>query len=75
MIRVAKDALDKAKDNPLLKQKEVALRKTIDEAVRNGGNAQIRLQDVPNSASISADGTTVVVYSGGRDKNRVGVQK
>jgi serine/threonine protein kinase/WD40 repeat protein len=69
VIRVAKDALTRVARNPLLKQKEVALQKTIEEAVKNGGNAQIRLQDTPNSAAISADGTTVIVYSGGLEKS------
>lgn len=69
VIQFAEEALKKAATNPLLKQKEVALQKTIDEAIRNGGNARIQLKDSPNSASISADGTTVVVYSGGLQKS------
>ncbi|MCA9008943.1 MAG: protein kinase [Planctomycetaceae bacterium] len=69
VIRFAEEALNKAAANPLLKQKEVSLKKTIDEAIRNGGNARIQLKDSPNSASISADGTTVVVYYGGREKS------
>ena len=47
VVRVAQEALEKASTNPLLQQKEAALQKTIEAAIRNGGNARIRLLDFP----------------------------
>ncbi len=69
VIHIANAALDKAASNPLIKQSEVALQKKIEDAIKNGGNAQIPLPDMPASAAISAAGNTVVAYSGGLEKS------
>ena len=69
VILEANKALKMADSNKLIKQSEVALKKKIEDAINNGGNAQIPLPEAPTSAAISVDGNTVVAYSGGQEKS------
>lgn len=69
VIRIARAALDKADSNHLIKESELALQKKIQDAIKNGGNAQIPLPDTPTAAAISVDGNTVVAYAGGLEKS------
>lgn len=68
VIRIAKDALTKADNNPEIKKNKVVLQKQIEAAEKSGGNAQIPLPNEPSTASISADGNTVLAYFGGLQK-------
>ncbi len=67
LIEIVNDALEKAKTNPHIK--EDLLKEKRANAEKNLGNAQILLQEKPTAASISSDGSTVVVYSGGLEKS------
>ena len=72
VIRIAEEACAKSELNPLIKKEESLLKERIKDAVQQGGNAEIRLPKKPDSAGISSDGSTVVVYSRGKEKS-VGV--
>ena len=65
VIMIAKKALAKADSNPLIRNKKQLLEDKIKNAVNEGGNAEIPLDHKPDSADISADGSTAVVYSRG----------
>lgn len=65
VILFANQALEKAKGNNQIREQEDVLRKQLKAAEEIQGNAQIPLPDPPTSASISADGRTVVIYSDG----------
>ena len=73
VIRLANQALGKAEENPEIKAKEVVLRKQLKNAEDDRGNSEIPLPGPPTSASISADGCTVVVYSNHLDETSVAV--
>ena len=73
VIRIIKEELTKAEQNPLIKKRESLLKEKLKNAEENVGNAEINLDGKPDSASISTDGSTVVmVLSRGAEKH-VGV--
>ena len=63
VIRFANQALERAKENDQIRGQEDVLRKQLKDAEEVQGNSEIPLPDPPTSASISADGSTVVVYA------------
>lgn len=71
VIRIANLALKKVKENDQIKAQEDVLRKQLKAAEEIQGHAEIPLPDPPTSASISADGSTVVVYSAGLEEKSV----
>ena len=75
VMRVANQALGKAEENHLIKAQEVVLRKQLQTAEDLKGNAEIPLPDPPASATISADGSTVVVYSDDLEEKSVAVYR
>jgi len=71
VIRFAKQALEKVKENDQIGAQEEVLRKQLKAAEDITGNVEIPLPDPPTSASISADGSTVVVYADSLEEKSV----
>ncbi len=65
LISVVREALANAEKNPKIAEKRETLEKKISDAIEKGGNAELPIDHKPDSASISANGRTVVTYSRG----------